>query len=445
MKNIFPMILASMILTSCGSGQTGSGDSSNASESEETEGSSIRFDISDAVGILKIDPDSTQVIKIVSSAGNIYKLTTSGNVKEVFTGDESVRASTLYIAPDGRLYIVFESSVLINKRPCFFLRLSKDNTGQCVDDTLTMIDTFAAPTQPIQFDGEGNIYYAGQSSDGKGVLRKKTAELNDAKNLINDDIRLTNFLVKEDGTVYISGVNNSTDTRFFRRILNTGELENLLNGADILSLYELPDKNVYAGDFGLRFGVMKITDQGISDTLYIGDSSAYVTDFDCDNNTLDSCIPANFNRYESFCGVNGTMLSYYYRSPDDHVYVVTGSGEKASLWQYWPDVQPTDTSVYRPTIVRGTMTTLLIAGYDEAQKNKLISYNTADKSEIDLLNGENIEIYHFSYSAGSGRIIFDGLRFSDNTYIVGLIDTQNSNALTVLETGTHYEDVQFFE
>ncbi|OGQ46427.1 MAG: hypothetical protein A3H42_00100 [Deltaproteobacteria bacterium RIFCSPLOWO2_02_FULL_46_8] len=95
--------------------------------------------------------------------------------------------------------------------------------------------------------------------------------------------------------------------------------------------------------------------------------------------------------------------------------------------------------------MRGTLTSLLIAGYDSSDKNKLIAYNTSNASEIDLLGGADIEIYHFSYSAKSGRILFDGLRFSDNKYLVGSIDTQNGNTLTVLQSGTHYEDLQFFE
>ena len=427
-----------------GNGEDNSGDTSNQ---DTVSGSTLTFDLSDAVAVLKADESAAQVIKATVSDSNLLKLTTSGTIDNVFTGGEAARVSELYIAPDGKLYVVFSSPVNVEDQPCILIRLGRDNTGQCIDDELMTISTFPVPTKPIQFDDAGNIYYAGNSSDGKGVLRKKSPDLTDGTDILNDNVQLSRFLVKGNGTVYIAGTNIPTDTRFFRRILTSGSIENLLSGADIQSLYELPDSNVYAGDWGARFGVLKVTDEGVSDSLYIGSAphpSDFYIDAYCDG---DSANPGDDRwRYWGLCGFSGTMLSYYYRSIDDNVYVVAGwSGDSATLWKYWPEIKPIDTSVLRPTIVNGTLATLLIAGYDQSGKNKLIAYNTTDKSEIDLLNGEDIELYHFSYSAGSGLIIFDGLRFSDNAYIVGSIDTQNENALTVLESGIRYEDVQFFE
>lgn len=454
MKKILVFAFLIIAFTACGGGTSSNNSNAGGGGGGGTgggtvSGSDIQFNISDAVAILKVNQASAQIVKASSSGSNIYKLTTAGTIEDIFESVEPIIASTLYIAPDGKLYIVFQSAVTIGDQPCILIRLGRDNTGECVDDGLMQINTFSVPTKPIQFDAASNIYYSGYSSDSKGVLRKKNTSLSESTDLINDNIQLSHFLVTDDGTVYVAGTSTSTSTTFFRRILTSGSLENLLNGAAIQSLYELPDGNVYAGDWEQRFGVMKVTDAGLSDTLYIGYTAMngipYNADFYVDNNVYDSCTAANHHRYPEFCDTGGTMLSNYYRSPDDHVYVVVGSGDRASLWQYWPDIKPIDTSVYRPTIVSGTMTTLLIAGYDVSSKNKLISYNTGDQSEIDLLNGADIEIYHFSYSASTGRIIFDGLRFSDNKYIVGSIDTQSGNTLTVLESGIQYEDMQFFE
>lgn len=447
MKKLLMVIMLLVSIYGCGgNGSVGADDGNGGTIT----GSAIQFDLSDAVAIMKADETtSAQIVKASATKSNIFKLTTTGAIEDVFTEGEAIVASKLYVAPDGKPYLLFSSPITVNNQQCILLRLSRNNTSECVDDTLQSISEFSASTKPIQFDEEGNIYYSGFTDEGKRVLRKKSASLDVKVDLINDNISIDNFLITNDGVAYLSGQTESTKTNFFRKILTSGALVNLLNGADIMSLYELPDNNIYAGEWGERFGVLKISPEGVSSTLYIGYTSMngvpHTCDFNLDSNSYNSCVEPNAAKYEDFCGMGGTILSTFYRSPDDHVYVVAGTGDTASLWQYWPEVKPIDTSVYRPTIVSGTMTTLLIAGYDASNKNKLISYNTADASEIDLLNGVDIEIYHFSYLASTGKIIFNGLRFSDNTYIVGSIDTQNGNTLTILETGIRYEDLQFFE
>jgi hypothetical protein len=57
-------------------------------------------------------------------------------------------------------------------------------------------------------------------------------------------------------------------------------------------------------------------------------------------------------------------------------------------------------------------------------RKRMIGDPTTDE---DLLNGENIQVYHFVVVGD--RIYFDGLRFADNTYIFGEIDQSNVNRL----------------
>ena len=447
--------LAALTFIGCGGssgdvGDLGDDSDSGGGDNSTTADSDIQFDISDAVAILKVDSVSADVsAQLTSNSGNLRKLTADGAVENVFSGG-TVNAESLYIAPDGKIYVLLSSVVDVNGKPCILLRLSDDNNGECLDSDLRVIshpslDNF--PTEPIQFDDDGNIYYVGTTWGGTQVLRMLDPESLDPVDLINDNIIIRHFLVHNDGTVYLAGMTVPTETTFFRRILPDGDIEVLLNGGHVSSLFELPDGNVYAGEWGEKYAVMKITDEGVEDKLFIGYTSVngepLDADFYVDDNEYDSCSLENWLDNEGFCEMGGTRISFYHRTPDDDYYVVAGSGDAARLWQYWPTVQPIDTSVDRPTVVKGSLTSLIIAGYDESNNNKLIAYNTADQSEIDLLEDDDIEIYHFNYSSDTGLITFDGLRFSDNTHIVGSIDTDNGNELTVLESGIQYDDMKF--
>ncbi|MFH0799879.1 MAG: hypothetical protein V2A66_06830 [Pseudomonadota bacterium] len=437
-------------------GGTDSGGSGGTTDSGvATLGKNVSFDLSDAVGIF-MDQSVSADVSVAKDAGgipnsnskksNLHKLKNDGTVVDLFVTDVSLLIDNFFISPDGNLYLVFKSVIYVDTIPCTLVMLGQNQVGECVDDTLVSVDTkYQKPTAPIQFDSSDNIYYSGLTKEGKRVLRKLIHSSKKTVDLIDDNISIRLFLVLQDGTVYLAGTTASTQTSFFRRILPSGKIENLINGSNLLSLYTLPDGNVYAGDWGIRMGVVKVTSAGVEDDLYIGELGNPV--FDTSFNEYESCDYRTDNptTYASFCGYNGTAISAFYRSVEDEVFVVAGSGDTASLWQYWPEVKPISTSVYRPTIVSGTMSTLLIAGYDTKQKNKLIAFNTTNSSEVDLLKGVDIEIYHFGYSASKGTVIFDGLRFSDGVYIVGSIDTENGNNLTVLTSGTEYEDVQFFQ
>jgi hypothetical protein len=46
-----------------------------------------------------------------------------------------------------------------------------------------------------------------------------------------------------------------------------------------------------------------------------------------------------------------------------------------------------------------------------------------------------IEMYHLNYVASSNKIMFDGLRFSDNKYVIGQIDL-NTGQVNSSQTGS---------
>ena len=449
MKKLYS-IIAMIIMIAC----AGCGGASGTSDGGEGTGADadIQFSLSDAVAIMKVDEVATAAAnqsKATGSNGNLRKLTEDGEVEDLFTSG-SIDVSSFYAAPDGTVYLILESPVTVEGARCILLKLTGDDEYECLDSDLQSVKCFTQyPTEPIQFDGEGNVHYIGISTDATEVMRRVDSNTGEVTDIINANITVRQFLVQENGTIYLSGMTNSTDTHFFRRIFTDGSVETLLTGGGLVSLFDMPDGNVYAGEWGTLYGVMKVEDDGIDDTRHIGYSTINgqpaPARFYVDDNAFDACSENVRPDYEDFCAMGGALISSYHRTPDDKYYVVAGSGDGASLWQYWPTVEPVDTSVYRPTVVAGAVTSLIIAGYDESYLNKLVMYDTAGDSEVDLLGGANIEIYHFSHSATSGMIFFDGLRFSDNNHVIGSIDTQNGNELVVMDSGTTYEDMQLLQ
>jgi len=66
-------------------------------------------------------------------------------------------------------------------------------------------------------------------------------------------------------------------------------------------------------------------------------------------------------------------------------------------------------------------------------------------SERELIGPDNeIEIYHLNYVADGNKILFDGLRFSDNQYVIGEYDL-TTNQLSVVSAGsTKWAGLQSF-
>lgn len=447
MKSFFNIALLILLMTCAGCGGASvAGDDGGDTPTDN----GIRFDISDAVAVLKVNDVATSAAtgqtNSFSGNGNLRKLTTGGQVVNLFSSG-SINVSSFYAAPDGTLYLILSEPVFVDDSRCILLKLTDDNEYECLDGELQSVKSFTEyPTDPIQFDDAGNVYYMGITTGAEEVLRMIDAETHEVSEIINSNITVRQFLVHGNGMVYLSGMTNSTDTNFFRRLLPDGSLETLMTEVAVVSLFDMPDGNVYAGEWGSVYGIMKVLDDGISGTRHIGYSNIngqpVPAEFYVDDNAFDTCADGAREDYEDFCAMGGTSISSYYQTPNDKYFVVAGSGDGASLWQYWPTVKPVDNSVYRPTIVAGVESSLIIAGYDQSYLNKLIMYDTADESEMDLLAGEDIEIYHFIYSPTSETIFFDGLRFSDNNYVVGSIDLSDNNRMTVLDSGTTYDDMQ---
>jgi hypothetical protein len=144
------------------------------------------------------------------------------------------------------------------------------------------------------------------------------------------------------------------------------------------------------------------------------------------------------------CSGTWNSINWSYSSPDGNEYVTTGSMGGTTLAQYYPTVRLLPSQVTRIGVAAGVGNQVALAGTNANSKNVLTLVNPADGSERQLIGPDNeIEIYHLNYVASSNEILFDGLRFADNQYVVGAYNL-STNQLNVSISSGKLADLQGF-
>jgi hypothetical protein len=79
---------------------------------------------------------------------------------------------------------------------------------------------------------------------------------------------------------------------------------------------------------------------------------------------------------------------------------------------------------------------IVLSGTDSTGVHVTTLYDTSAASESQLIGpGNEIEVYHLNYVSSGNKLMFDGLRFSDNKYIIGQVLLDGSNTLSAVTTG----------
>ncbi|MGW8157188.1 MAG: hypothetical protein ACWGKN_01455 [Desulfoprunum sp.] len=214
----------------------------------------------------------------------------------------------------------------------------------------------------------------------------------------------------------------------------------------------LNNYKIYFGEWMKLFGVGKIlpTDDLLSEKCLLGDSA----------NGLCGTGGSLGNEYEvvSTCTANGLVLDNYQcgiygtngaevtdiQSTNSSVLALVGVYAR-QIWSYYPNVEYIDfTMVEDVRLFKTDGSSLIVHGLNTLTQNKLVKYDLISSAETDLLPSDDIEIYHVNIKS-DGKIWFDGLRFSNNTYVIGYVDTSNSNQVVFIQdTTVKLEDFQTF-
>jgi hypothetical protein len=382
-----------------------------------------------------------------TEASNLYAVSDSGQLTQAVSSG-SAAVSQFFIAPNGDVYVLFSQPVNLDNTSssgtCLLAQVDPaTGVPACIDDTLKAIVWPAQASggnPPIQFDSSGRIYYMGWTG-GTMVLRRYSGGIH--TDLITSGATLEDFVVVPDGSVILNGETTSTGAHWVRRVSPDGALQTLFS-SEARSLSLFPDGNVYMGmwDVPGNQGVRRLltaTDT-IDPTFWISDTG-YTPSMNY--NAGDFCPQAG----EGFCGFFGIFLQQRFTTADGKEFAISGpsNGFVDRLMEYYPSVQVPTTAVQNAQVGTQVGDKIALAGLNAAGQNILTLYNPTTDSEQQLIGPDHeIEIYHLNYDSSQNALIFDGLRFSDNTYIVGKVDLA-TGAVTVGTTlNGQLQDLQTF-
>lgn len=408
----------------------------------------LKFNIKNAVGIALVKKATVSKKSSPAPTGDsvnpadttLVAVDATGKTTDAVASGTAVVKKFL-VAPNDKLYVLFDSPTTVgDKTTCLLAEVNPD-TGDptCIESDLTSISWNsgeAGSLNPsIQFDANGNIYYVGTASTGKTNLRKYAAGT--TSSLINDNIQIYDFLVLTDGNVYYTGMTLSTKLTFTRRIDPSGGLS-VVEGERSYFLMRFADNNVYYGVASK--GVLTwLTKTNAKDAFpYIAPSTATQI---ARNDTGRFCV-AGVAANDGFCEIvtgtvttPGVYIRQAFNTMSQKTFVNAGVAPMGTLMQYYPQVKRVTTAIDKLTIGQVIVDYIVMAGVNANGQNLLTIYDTNSGTERKLIDEtKEIEIYHLNY-VSSNKVMFDGLRFSDNKYVIGQVDL-STGTVSASQTGS---------
>jgi len=359
----------------------------------------------------------------------------SGNLYVVFSEKQSVAVS----AQSNPYQIqTTENFILVKINP-------NTNAVTGIDkDLIEMVWNRNSVSPNIQFDGSGNLYYLAKNNEGNVVLRKYVSS-SDITDYINENISVYHWLTRTDGTVIIGGQTISSEYDWLRKVSTDGSTSYLATYATTGWILDFPDNQAYAGivDSAPNEGVYKMSEDlspmndAASKAPWIGFAAKETTpgvNYTPDYDVADLVDGKNATYCRGLTDTGGaTLLSYGLAGPDkDKILGLTGAGQYRTILYFYPTPQVLSVDLLtRVTLMVESLGELVISGigidpFTEDPKNKLILKNLTTGTEIDITY-QDMEIYNLDVLS-TGSILFDALRFSDNTHVIGMFERAAGSA-----------------
>ena len=369
-----------------------------------TAASTVRFDLSDAVGIAMKTGVSSSSVKKQSVGSNLLVVSSSGATRDaVVLGIVSV--NKFLIAPNNRLYVLFNSPTDFGNgiTRCILAQVYR-STGyaKCIESSLAYVDI-----RTIQFDAEGNIYYAGgAASISQNVVRRYAN--GSAADYVNQYQYFEKFFVAPNGDILISGSTSSNGLSWTRKISTSGQITSLASeSADVF--WQFPDGNVYfpAGHTCLKRYLIA------SSQLDVRPWASWSGSSDCSNPYMTGSsigfLSGTFNP-RVWILANGSVMSL----------------RNTELVYMYPTMKKASQSLSRISFGIPALTSAILVGTNSSGTNQMLLYDSTNDSSTTLVDGSSeIEFYHVNWNSMQNRVYFDGLRFSDNKYVIGYLNLAN--------------------
>ena len=417
-------------------------------------GSAVTFDFGDAVAVgLASDSQVRRSYRAGEPAStNLLAIADDGSSTPAVTSGQ-LSVSEFLVAPNGKLYALLQERQAIStgdEGECLLIQIDTDtDLATCVDAELQSINWSDDPSQPaIQFDSDGRIYYEGYGSDMKSVLRR--FDDGTTRDLINDNISINSWLVLDDGSVLLTGQTTSSSLSWLRKISPSGGLQTIAgNRAEFIQ--QFPDDNAYFGIWECstisNCGVYSYDiASGSADmaNAYISGNTNGIDQLPGYNPTFDAqtiCDDYGLGGGNRFCGFYGTNASHFLTTMSQKVYALPGGSGQGEPWQYYPTVDRVTTQVSTVTSIQAILNDLLLAGTNSLSQQVLVVHDTDTGVETALLDGsDEIEIYNMAFDSSKNRVMFDGLRFSDNKYVVGFVNVSTQEVTAAVLPGGKLEN-----
>lgn len=392
----------------------------------------VVFQVSGIVGLAAATSNSS----CGSNVSCALAVQSDGSTTSLFiSGSDTPPVKDFYSAPNGKLYVVFNTFTrLVKAGPqCVLVEVNVD-TGipTCVDKDMGSIVTSLGNmygisnngNAPVQFDAAGNIYYMGTVTGGAFSASLRSYTNGTIRNIVSDNISIRDFVVLGNGNVLVTGSTTSTNASWIREYNQNGGLKNLLTGVMPTFMRVFADGNVYFGltsNGGTPKIVRYLVSKGEMDTNpWISSKSGLANEPEAAFDRSMICGTAyNTGGFCQMAGVYALNFFNFGSTKTIGVAGVSGGTGNTQLIQYWPTLEAENTIVTNISIAYRINDKILITGTDARGKNILTIYDPESNQEQIILDGSNeVEIYSFAYVPATNKLMFNGLQFADNKYVV---------------------------
>jgi hypothetical protein len=135
--------------------------------------------------------------------------------------------------------------------------------------------------------------------------------------------------------------------------------------------------------------------------------------------SFDGFIPG-IDQNPAFSSTGGAFAKDIFLFPSAKTTWVIAGQNQGSLVRYAPSLLFAESSISNYQMGIRVLNTLVLTGTNRSDTNLLILFDTQSGNETVVFNGSNeIEIYDMAFVAGTNKLMFSGLRFSDGQYVVG--------------------------
>ncbi len=378
----------------------------------------IQFDLSGAVGLALKPAVSSSSVRKSSIGSNLLVVLESGLTREALTvGTASI--NKFIIAPNNRLYVLFNTATNFGSLNCLLAQVYR-STGKavCLESSTISID-FSSKNS-IQFDSSGNIFYAGNRSGSK-VLRRFSNGV--ATDYVNQYQSFDNWLVLPNGDVIVSGTTSANGLSWTRKI-NVGGGVSSLAGGSAHWLMMFPDGNAYFSHGGNENCIKRylVQEQALDPIPWTG--------------FVNQCKPAT-----NSADMLGTFLNSFWITANARV---MARYTNSDLYYLYPTVEKANQPLRQITYGIPALTSMVLVGTNLNGTNQMVLFDSSTNTSTLLADGSNeIEFYHVQLNLAQNRIYFDGLRFSDNKYVIGYLDL-SSRAIFASDLLARVQDFQTF-